>query len=627
MNIIKRKSFFYKFFSLVLLISVFLLNFGSSKALLIENNKQYATNNQLQSDEITEYRTEYEKHFQNEDGTITAATYTNPIHYKDSDGNWVDIDNSLIDSNEVDEDGNKIFTNKDNPLKVKLSNKAKDKKFVSIKLEKYEINWGIQGVDKVKGNVEESGTKENVTDITSISSKMTYKDVFENTSLVYKLSSYALMEELVFDEVPTYDNVVYNVETKNLVAKSVGKEVIFYDADESEKEVFKFEAPFMYDSNEKPSFNENVGVTLEETSKGYIITHIFDMEWLEDESRIYPVVLDPVVSSYQHYSNIEDTHTNSQSPNTNYVNNPYLQIGKINGDNYVWVKITNMPTLPSEAVVTDARLGLFLNYGTNSWGALELWAPRTAWDSYTMTWNWQNNVGADFVANGIYPVANGSYYKYNINVTNNVTKWYNGTAANWGFMLKYQDLNYNDCNWLYSSDNTGIGSTYLPAITITYAIPLPPNNYVSMNWHYPLNTSFNILSRGWSSTHHALDFIVSTGNNIYAVDGGVVVDRIVDVWKNTSSGNYVAIRTNSIDPTTGEKLVIGYMHMSTTPPAFGTVVTKGQKIGETGETGYDCSGPHLHIEVIKDGSTWTDHSPTQQSKTVDPKLFWPNILN
>ena len=45
--------------------------------------------------EITELREENIKHFRMEDGTYTAVTYDQPVHYKNSDGIWQNIDNTL----------------------------------------------------------------------------------------------------------------------------------------------------------------------------------------------------------------------------------------------------------------------------------------------------------------------------------------------------------------------------------------------------------------------------------------------------------------------------------------------------------------------------------------------------
>lgn len=46
--------------------------------------------------EMTELRTADSRHFRNEDGTFTAYVYPEVIHFQDADGNWIDIDNTLV---------------------------------------------------------------------------------------------------------------------------------------------------------------------------------------------------------------------------------------------------------------------------------------------------------------------------------------------------------------------------------------------------------------------------------------------------------------------------------------------------------------------------------------------------
>lgn len=44
-------------------------------------------------------RGEYEKHFICKDGSYIAASYQEPVCYMDDKGNWVNVDNSLIENN------------------------------------------------------------------------------------------------------------------------------------------------------------------------------------------------------------------------------------------------------------------------------------------------------------------------------------------------------------------------------------------------------------------------------------------------------------------------------------------------------------------------------------------------
>jgi hypothetical protein len=55
-------------------------------------------NSAVSVSEDTSLRTVDTKHFLNEDGSYSAMVYPQPVHYLDSNGDWIEIDNSLIDN-------------------------------------------------------------------------------------------------------------------------------------------------------------------------------------------------------------------------------------------------------------------------------------------------------------------------------------------------------------------------------------------------------------------------------------------------------------------------------------------------------------------------------------------------
>ena len=46
--------------------------------------------------EVETLRTEGEKHFRMSDGSFMAVSYGMPVHYKDDEGDWQDIDNRMV---------------------------------------------------------------------------------------------------------------------------------------------------------------------------------------------------------------------------------------------------------------------------------------------------------------------------------------------------------------------------------------------------------------------------------------------------------------------------------------------------------------------------------------------------
>jgi RHS repeat-associated protein len=91
--------------------------------------------------ETTDKREKSTKVYRKDDGSFEAAIFDTAVHYKDSQGQWKDIDNSLIDVK--DEKGNDILKNKENSFDVEISKNANSDKLVNIKKDGYELSWNI----------------------------------------------------------------------------------------------------------------------------------------------------------------------------------------------------------------------------------------------------------------------------------------------------------------------------------------------------------------------------------------------------------------------------------------------------------------------------------------------------
>jgi len=420
--------------------------------------------------EICERRNEFEKHHANEDGTVTAYAYATAVHYRDDNGNWRDINNDLIMK-----DG--CFENTDSPNKITLAGSARDDGLASIRQGEYVLSWGIQGINNSQGYVL---AKPEVIDRkypASLVSKLRYDNVFENTSLAFTLSSYTLSEDLIFDKAPAFDQVTYNIKTQNLTAVQVGKEVVFYCTTEEGREIFRFKAPFMYDSSLAITYE--IAVSLEATADGYTLIYVLDRGWLLSDERVYPVTLDPYVYSWQHALNVEDTYVNYVYPDTNYGYSPWLYVGMINSSSDVWVKITNLPSIPSGATIDAAKLELIHIIGTTTWGLCDIWELGPWWNSLSLTANNQWTAAYSYLHGGIsaaWDTTLGTFF-YSADVTSTARKWYNGTMQNWGLTTAYQYY-VNNHNVFYSSDHGSIGAWYLPALLVYYTDPqTPPPSY------------------------------------------------------------------------------------------------------------------------------------------------------
>jgi murein DD-endopeptidase MepM/ murein hydrolase activator NlpD len=93
--------------------------------------------------------------------------------------------------------------------------------------------------------------------------------------------------------------------------------------------------------------------------------------------------------------------------------------------------------------------------------------------------------------------------------------------------------------------------------------------------------------------HTGTDFAVGDGF-AHAADSGRVLFTIISV----AYGNFTVIDHGTIN---GRHITTAYAHQAKFLVKPGEVVTKGQKIGIIGATGY-ATGPHQHFEVRDDGA-------------------------
>jgi len=98
---------------------------------------------------------------------------------------------------------------------------------------------------------------------------------------------------------------------------------------------------------------------------------------------------------------------------------------------------------------------------------------------------------------------------------------------------------------------------------------------------------------GERNYHRGIDIGVPTGTEIKTgFDGTVTISDYDDNY-----GNYVVIEMRKDD---GTVIETKYAHCDTLTVSVGQIVKKGDVIAKVGNTG-NSTGPHLHLELVKDG--------------------------
>jgi len=564
--------------------------------------------NSIVVEEIINLRDEYTKHFRNEDGSITAASYPQPIHYLDEDGNWKDIDNTLIEEiiydtsltfdyfsnnkNNLNKNQNSEFLKlKNNPnIGTLFSKKADNEELIKVNIEGHEISWSIENVSSASGKITNHKSKDKY-NLTNLTNRIIYEEVFLHIDLIYYIASSNLKEEFHIKSKTDITSFVYNVTTDLKATKTDHDLVIFRD--EFDEDIMIFQNPYMYDSAEESGITFNTVVEIEETETGYKLTYLLDEEWLNSEERVYPIIVDPYITNAKTRSNILDTYVHpNDAASHNHVNQDRLFIGNREGGSRAFMDWGSLPSI--NGTITNAAFDFNYFQGTSTWGPIQIYKVNSAWDSYTITWNSHHNLGYDLLYSGLIPTYRNGYYNFFMDVTNVVKNWY-AYGGKYGFMVRYDNESYNDYNAIVSSDG-GAGSDFWPTLKIWYESP-STGTYESLNWQYPVNTAYTCITSDFSSSHRAVDIVACSGSikgqPIYAVESGIIN------WAgfNDSGGNMISIKSDSYDPYTGKQIVYNYMHMVSQAIKTSGRVAKGELIGYVGDSGKDSYGFHLHFET------------------------------
>ncbi|MEG2018330.1 MAG: DNRLRE domain-containing protein, partial [Clostridium sp.] len=410
---------------------------------------------------------------------------------------------------------NNVFQNIANSFKLKIAKKADAKKLIRISRDNYEISWGIEGVSKVFSEVintdenkvnelieknAEAQVNQNIDlksksidvkneekqriienekkkTLNKISSSVTYKEIFKDIDLNYKIVGDVVKENIIINKYTEKNEFVFNLKVKNLIAeKQQDNSIIFYDENDLTKKQFIIAAPFMIDSNNVTS--SDVEVKIEEQNKGYKLTYIINKEWLKDSTRKYPVTLDPVVETSLSPTNIYDTFISKGNPNQNNVLAHILSVGYGQYSQETRSLISfNLPTLTAAESVIGAKFSLYLCDTDSYAGQIDIHKVNSSWNSNTVTWNNQPQFNSNIEDYQIM----GNYGPYTWDITGIVKDWY-VTGENNGLLVKHRHENpgYANINDYLSSDTSADFEAGRPQVTIFYI----NNSGIEGYWNY-----------------------------------------------------------------------------------------------------------------------------------------------
>ncbi|MBQ7714935.1 MAG: hypothetical protein IJT70_03590, partial [Clostridia bacterium] len=240
------------------------------------------------------------KKFKMSDGTVSVVSYPVPVHFKDDEGNYVQINNSPTDS--TDEGDEVIDATKDNVFDVHLLKEVKEDKLYTLTYDDDKITVSIEGAEKSEIKTVEAKGEPDQFDVADIAGTYIYEDILEKTDIRYSVISTDLKENVILKDHVDFNTVEYVFNTtSNICLVRTDEGTIEVKRASSGEVVAVLSAPIMWDS--AGEINHELNLSLEqENDATYRVSLCWDDEWANDEERVYPITVDPVIQTQIDYT-------------------------------------------------------------------------------------------------------------------------------------------------------------------------------------------------------------------------------------------------------------------------------------------------------------------------------------
>jgi YD repeat-containing protein len=456
----------------------------------LENKGQVKKEERL---ELIEERTAVSKTFDNLDGTYSTEITQSPQHFQDKEGNWKEIKNELVPG----EKGK--YQNKENSFVVEFDKKSTDQsKGVQISEGDYKVDLNLVEMETTKKETTEPS--EGIVE----DNQITYKEIFNGVSAVYTVGENYVKEDIVLHAIPENgipEKFTYQLDLQGLAYEEIGDNIYLQDAGTGEN-LYIIDAPYMYDSYMPEDFASVKEIkSIPEEAKSYdiqidtreengqlFIDLIPDSNWINDGSRVYPIVIDPMIVRVQGAVDTVDTTLRSSFPTRTGGNDFELGIGASTDGNIVRSLLKfDLSSIPFVGNVLSADLNLYLS-STNSSNPINISAHAVtgAWEENEASWTYKDTTpytkwamaGGDYGTNALSTVSGiaaapanlaDGLTRWSIPV-NTVQQWVSNPTSNYGFLLKSTSESTKVYKKFASSEQSVI-TEYKPKLVVTYKTP------------------------------------------------------------------------------------------------------------------------------------------------------------
>lgn len=394
--------------------------------------------------EATDLRGPNGKSYELADGRMETEISASPVHYRDSKGDWQDIDLAVGD---VSQPG---FAKGNTTNTFTSLFGAKSDRLVRFELDRRHVELGLPGAATSLAPAVDGST-------------VTYADAIGGADLVYEVTPDALKEEIVLDEPPAGDpSYTFTLRMGGVEAVEQDDGSVVFIRRGSGAPVFRMPAPVMYDSSDDPAspdgtaWSDQVTQSIEQRGATTTVTLTADGGWLRAPEREYPVMIDPTVEIEPIPEVGEDVRIYSGSPTTNFNSTWPLAVGTTSSALYRSLVRFPLTSVPAGTQLDSAQLKLYYDqsHTTSSFDVpIEARRVTASWSESTATWN---SISSSFAEVG-----------YNEEIVDNSDTAKVSVNGSWPASTNQTLVQHAiKQNYQYNSDaTTGETFTWLPRLT------------------------------------------------------------------------------------------------------------------------------------------------------------------
>lgn len=303
-------------------------------------------------EEIPALRSRFSKTYKTNDLAMHETEVSpSPIHFKDGAGKWMPIDPTLV------QESVGVFTDRANGSDLRLRVAAD-----SPRLTRLEVAAGVSVGFSLRGAQPSQGS--------ASGASMLYRKVLPGVDLRLTSLPIGVKEDVVLASANTPRSFVFPLTLKGVTAAMASDgDVVFRDGSGVERA--RIPHGWMQDASGRDAESGVIseGVTYDLIEGGKALRMTLDDAWLDDPARVYPVTVDPTITTTTtkgaNGDDIGDTFITSTTNESFYTNNN-LKIGYAGGArhvSYVKFNFDGIPALkaadgsvPDEIITSDLML-------------------------------------------------------------------------------------------------------------------------------------------------------------------------------------------------------------------------------------------------------------------------------